>query len=131
MKQYKVWLITLSCLITPFIANYEAFCEPTTDEIAIHCILGEARGESFEGQAAVGEVLRKRGGTHGMYGCKAKFSISKETYATAKRAWEVSETSNYSKGGTHFESTDFPPPYWTEVMVETTRIGKHIFYKEK
>lgn len=99
------------------------------EETAIHCLMGEARGEGLIGMTAVGEVLRKRRTTNGMYGCKAKFREPKWVYNLAKRAWTDSRSSSYSNGATHFESEDFKRPNWADKMLVVAKIGKHIFYK--
>lgn len=111
------------------------FCTQIYAEIpenkAIHCLMGEARGEGLIGMTAVGEVLRKRGNTNGMYGCDSSFKEPKWVYDLAKRAWADSRSSSYSKGATHFESSDFKRPKWASKMLVVAKIGKHIFYKER
>ena len=97
----------------------------------IRCLMGEARGESFECQVATAEVIRTRNSTQGIYGCKAQINEPAWVWDRAERAWKQSETSNLSKGATHFESTDFKTPYWVNGMVLVAHVGKHKFYKEK
>ena len=91
--------------------------------------MGEARGEGKIGLQMIGEVLRRRGTTQGMYGCDAKFKEPKWVWDMAEQAWKDSEFSNLTKDATNFESTDFPIPYWAKGMKVTARHKKHIFYK--
>jgi spore germination cell wall hydrolase CwlJ-like protein len=119
-------IILIALLLTPTITE-----GAINEKQAIHCIMGEARGEGKLGMQAVGEVLRRRGTTKGMYGCKAKFREPKWVYDMAESAWTDSETSNLTNGATHFESTDFPVPYWADSMRVVAKLGKHIFYKER
>lgn len=98
---------------------------------AVRCLMGEARGESFECQVATAEVIRRRNSTQGIYGCKAEFKEPAWVWDRAKKAWAASESTDLSKGATHFESTSFKTPYWASNMVLVARVGKHNFYKEK
>ena len=97
---------------------------------AVRCLMGEARGESYECQVATAEVIRKRNSTQGIYGCKAEINEPAWGWDRAKKAWAASATSNLSKGATHFESTSFKTPYWASGMVQVAQVGKHRFYKE-
>jgi hypothetical protein len=97
----------------------------------IHCLLGEARGEGLVGMTAVAEVIRNRGGTHGIYGCSKHFKVERRIRDLAQRAWRDSRRSNYVQGATHFHSTDFKAPYWASKIQIVRRIGRHIFYKEE
>ena len=101
------------------------------DKIEIRCIMGEARGETLIGMTAIGEAIRNRGHLRGVYGCKAKFTEPRWVWKIARQAWLNSYSSNLTKGATHWESTDFPIPYWVKAMDITVIIGKHVFYKEK
>lgn len=114
-----------------FLFFYSQVYAEIPESKAIHCLMGEARGEGLIGMTAVGEVLRKRGNTNGMYGCKAKFREPEWVYSLAKRAWADSRSSSYSKGATHFESSDFKRPSWSNKMLVVAKVGKHIFYKER
>jgi len=100
------------------------------DETGVHCLMGEARGESYECQVATAEVIRNRNSTRGVYGCQAKINEPEWVWDRARKAWKESATTNLSKGATHFESTDFPKPYWANEMQEVAHIGKHKFYKK-
>lgn len=101
------------------------------EDQAIKCIMGEARGEPYEGQCAVGEVLRRRGNCSGMYGCFAKFNPDKVAEDKARKAWKESLHSDYSKGATHFEGDAFKRPYWTKRMKIVAHVGSQTFYAKR
>ena len=118
---------------------------PYTEEQALQCILGEARGEPYEGQVAVAEVLRRRGGTVGFYGAAAIRRQGNRYYATekgklvllsrstvdrARKAWKESERSDWSKSATHFEGDAFKKPYWSSNMKLVAHIGHQQFFRE-
>jgi len=114
---------------------------PIPQAQAVRCILGEARGEyAKQGErafVAIAEVLRRRGSTQGVYGCTDTIPAKDMVYMKAKgyfriaeQAWKKSATTNITNRATHWESTDFPVPYWAEKMKVVAIIGKHKFYKE-
>ena len=119
----------------------EAFAEEISDDIAIQCILGEARGEyakhGYPAFLAIADALRNRGTVRGVYGCKADmgkeraYMANKGYYRAARQAWLESKTANVVNGASHWESTDFETPYWAKDMVVTYQVGKHKFYKEE
>ena len=130
MKLQKIdWLFIL--IIIFFWIGFFAGKANSQDEIEIHCIMGEARGEGLIGMTAIAEAMRNRGTLKGVYGCKATFSEPNWVWRIARQAWLDSYDSNLTKGATHWESTDFVIPYWVKAMDITVTIGKHVFYKEK
>ena len=102
----------------------------------------EARGEDFQGQMAVAEVVMNRVSANGYPNnvCavarqKGQFAFnssvaykveSSPSLEVAKEA--IKQNTNIAKGATHFHSGK--KPYWTEAMLPTVKIGKHRFYKE-
>ncbi len=119
-------------------------------------IWGEARGESDEGKLAVGWVVRNRLNAKRDYGvtwrevmlkdkqfsCFNDENINKqrmsnidnligfdECFIIALRVWE-GFGGDPSNGATHYH-TKYIDPEWNNDMVETARIGVHIFYKYK
>ena len=120
----------LALLLTFMLVGSFALADDIPAKHAIKCIMGEARGESFEGQVAVAEVIRRRGKLVGIYGCSYA-TYTEAEWKEAERAWKKSRYTNYSKGATHFESIDFKKPYWSKNMKLVTTIGKHQFYLEK
>jgi spore germination cell wall hydrolase CwlJ-like protein len=102
--------------------------EGKAEEMEIRCIIGEAADQGFEGMTAVGEAIRNR-----VYGCKSKMPDTQPewVWVKAREAWEKSKHSNLVNGATHWESIDFPAPWWADDMIETVKIRKHIFYKER
>jgi len=113
--------------------------EVITDEKAVQCILGEARGEyaqyGYNSFLAIADALRNRGKTQGVYGCgvnlakEAAFLANKGYYKKALQAWIDSKTVELVKGASHWESTKFKVPYWAKDMQVTYQVGHHKFYK--
>lgn len=112
--------------------------------IAIMTIALEARGESLEGQVAVGEVIRNRAfkarRTFGEvclapwqfsawndgYTLKKAYSrVSEQAYQRASEAWERSEGIN--RGFTHYHNGSVSPK-WSRGK-QAVKIGNHYFYK--
>ena len=122
-----------------FIFTGPSYAADITESQAIHCILGEARGEyrsvGYDAFLSIAEAIRNRGTVSGVYGCNADLS-AEQAYIKAKgldkeaaRAWKESKASNLVKGASHWESTDFKVPYWAKNMKVVAHIGKHKFYK--
>ena len=107
-------------------------------EMAILAIIGEGSSESFRGQVAIGESIRKRGGLKGVYGVHSKRikegRYSKKEYNTAKRAWLASANTNYSKGadgwGNEADLAKFKGQKWFKGCYIVCKIGKHFFWKK-
>ena len=137
---FVVLMLTLACGT----ARAEEYLIP------IQTILLEAQGESLDGQIAVAEVIRNRAiagsRTHESV-CKAprQFSAwnspteafkrlkgaSTGAFDRASKAWEASETSNLTKGATHYFNPSLARPKWARGMVKTAVIGQHVFYKQR
>lgn len=103
-----------------------------TEQEAVRCIMGEARGENFEGKVAVGEIIRKRGSTAGMYGCKAKLKEPQKVWDEARRAWRKSAGTRTTKDATLFENTKafgFPRRWDRRKVKFVTKIDQHDFFK--
>lgn len=101
------------------------------DDLAVKCILGEARGESFQGQVAVAEVLRRRGSVRGFVGCSAAGNPTASQWLTALKAWRRSRWTDYARGATNFDNEKaFGKPWWAYGMKKVAVIGKHCFWKE-
>lgn len=114
----------------------------------------EARGESRRGQLAVAEVVANRvrsslypdtfcdvvyQGSHRVTGCQFSFtcdgSLNKRPRGPAWReanliAQQVltGVVSAQTHRATHYHTTAIDP-YWSSSLVETTRIGAHVFYR--
>jgi spore germination cell wall hydrolase CwlJ-like protein len=120
------------------------------------CIRAEARGEPFEGQVAVGEVVRRRTREkHFSHGTvvstvawpyqfswmnandrqrESALAVDSEdpTWRTAVDAWRESETSELVPGAVLYHA-DYVHPYWAKASgIEfVKRIGRHLFYRRK
>ncbi|MEJ0023054.1 MAG: cell wall hydrolase [Alphaproteobacteria bacterium] len=114
----------------------------------------EARGESYDGQMAVAEVIVNRTrsslypstvcgvvyqGSERSTGCQFTFTCDGSLNRTPKGdAWARSQTiaSEVMMGfarpmthrATHYHTNEVDP-IWSSSLVETTRIGAHIFYR--
>ncbi len=106
-------------------------------------LIGEAVSEGPEGMYAVACVYRNRLVNGIPLGCVAlKRKDLDEFVAKQGKRYEITSKatiqrvfkengSDITGGAIHYESTDFPVPEWEKDMTVTTKIGKHIFYKEK
>lgn len=103
------------------------------EDIAVKIILSEASNQGLKGMVCVGEVIRHRGSIKGFYGYRRYgwARESKSVWETAKKAWEESQYTNYTKGADHFLSVHVSGiPEWLRYSVKTYEYKDHIFYKE-
>lgn len=106
-------------------------------EMIERVVAAEARGESFEGQAAVAEVIYNRCINRGQ-------SVEEVIWADKQFAypygWEISQDTKeavaavfdyelLSLDGAEYFHADYVTPSWAADMQEVCRIGNHIFYK--
>lgn len=85
--------------------------ECITDEKAVQCLLGEARGDGYASLLGHAEAIRNRGHLRGVYGCSVKVSKAEIAYLEKKgilkqafMAWEASKTTNTVKGASFWGS---------------------------
>lgn len=106
-------------------------------EMIERVVAAEARGESFEGQAAVAEVIYNR--------CMNREQSVEEVIWADKQfahpyGGEISQDTKeavaavfdyelLSLDGAEYFHADYVTPSWAEDMEEVCRIGNHIFYK--
>ena len=106
-------------------------------EMIERVVASEARGESFEGQAAVAEVIYNRCMNRGqsveqVIWADKQFAhpyggeISKDTKDAVTAVFDY-ELLNL--GGAEYFHADYVLPSWAEDMEEVCHIGGHIFYK--
>lgn len=106
-------------------------------EMIERVVAAEARGESFEGQAAVAEVIYNRCTNRGQ-------SVEQVIWADKQFAYpyggEISQDTReavaavfdyeiLSLGGAEYFHADYVTPSWADDMQEVCHIGNHIFYK--
>lgn len=106
-------------------------------EMIERVVAAEARGESFEGQAAVAEVIYNRCMNRGQ-------SVEQVIWADKQFAYpyggEISQDTKEAVAavfdyellnldGAEYFHADYVLPSWAEDMEEVCRIGNHIFYK--
>ena len=116
--------------------------------LAIETIMLEARGESLDGQIAVGEVIRNRAfkasrtfeqvvmaprqfsAWNSPLEAKRSLSLmSGKTWQVASKAWEASKGSFKARGATHYHTVDIMP-YWAKGHTPCAIIGNHRFYND-
>lgn len=143
----------LSILLACNASGYATAAEP--EVIMVQTILGEARGEGFEGQKAVAEVIRNRvkadswfKDTHEGVCLQAwQFSFwndprealltaarfSAEQWQEAAKAWsESADIEDVTGGATHYCRFDvFPDWRFSKRMKFTKQIGNHVFFVER
>lgn len=106
-------------------------------EMIERVVAAEARGESFEGQAAVAEVIYNRCINRGQ-------SVEQVIWADKQFAYpyggEISQDTKEAVAavfdyellnldGAEYFHADYVTPSWAEDFEEVCRIGGHIFYK--
>jgi len=114
----------------------------------------EARGETYQGQVAVAEVVMNRArsgvypgsvcgvvyqGSHRATGCQFTFTCDgslerRPRGASWARSQQVARqvllgyTRPITARATHYHTTAVDP-YWSSSLIETGRIGEHVFYR--
>jgi len=124
---FTVLTVALAVLLIDRMKTAEAF----TEEQAVRAIIGEASNQGFKGMVCVAEGIRNRGTLKGVRGLRAKH-VDKQPeriWRMARRAWKTSAKTNYVKGASHWESTDFPMPRWARKMDVVAVYKKHVFYR--
>jgi len=98
------------------------------DSLAIRAILGEARGEGYQGMYAVACAIRNRGNLEGVYGLEAKMEpISGALYQSAAKTWFESEDGpDVTNGAKNWDGAGFPKPFWAGKVLAV--IGDQVFY---
>jgi hypothetical protein len=148
LKNLSSAIMFLAALLITATPSYSA---AISDSDAVRAILGEARGEGYEGMYAVAHAIRNRGTLKGVYGKQAvrpvkgdglvAFNskgtpvevISTETYQSAMNAWHSSmEGFDPTHGATHWENIkQFGKPYWADSMIVTFKHRSHVFMKKR
>ena len=137
MRRLRNLLIIISTVIFSSLSVNSLLYANMPIEDILRSIVGEASGESFRGKVAVAEAIRNRGHLRGVYGLRASHikSQPKQVWVDAKRAWEISKNSNYSKGATGWgnkkDLESFKKTKWWKNCEIVAQVGGHYFYKEK
>lgn len=106
-------------------------------EMIERVVAAEARGESFEGQAAVAEVIYNRCVNRGQSVEQVIWADKQFAYPyggeisqdTKEAVAEVFDYELLNLDGAEYFHADYVLPSWAEDMEEVCRIGNHIFYK--
>lgn len=106
-------------------------------EMIERVVAAEARGESFEGQAAVAEVIYNRCVNRGQSVEQVIWADKQFAYPyggdisqdTKEAVAAVFDYEILSLGGAEYFHADYVTPSWAQNMQEVCRIGNHIFYK--
>ena len=125
---------------------------PYSNDIVVATIIMEAGGEYHIGSLeAVYEVIKTRAKKRNktlaqvclqrkQFSCwngKADgIKALEDTIAKAKKhpRWKIAENilgsnTNFTNGADHYYADYIDKPYWADSMTQTTKIGRHIFYK--
>jgi len=137
----------------PLVAGPDAL-NPSELRCLSEAIYYEARGESYRGQVAVAEVVMNRvgsrhypgsvcgvvyQGSHRATGCQFTFTCDGSLNRRPRgRAWErarniasqmlLGYTRPVTGSATHYHTTAVSP-VWSATLVETARVGEHVFYR--
>jgi hypothetical protein len=134
---------------------------PMTTVNCVRAILGEARGEGYQGMLAHAYAIRNRGTLKGVYGAQKIYFgppavrwtlgpcyyerletfpenlISVQVQEDAKNAWEASAFGrDITRGATHWLS-DYDRAHmckwqsWINDYESTVRVGETVFYKKR
>lgn len=106
-------------------------------EMIERVVAAEARGESFEGQAAVAEVIYNRCINRGQSVEQVIWADKQFAYPyggaisqdTKEAVAAVFDYELLSLDGAEYFHADYVTPSWAQDMQEVCRIGGHIFYK--
>ena len=141
-----IGIICLLLVLIILLVSTISYADTITEDQAVHCILGEARGEGsnnaerYASLLAHAEAIRNRGHLKGVYGCKASFDSemgylrTKGIIALAKQAWRDSRHSKSVKGA-QFWGSLIVDKAWIARMeragyVRTATVGRTAFYRE-
>jgi len=123
------------------------------NRIILQTLVGEGANQGFVGMTAIAEVIRNRAKERNLTFKEVvlqplQFSFwndqeraikfleregSEEMYQAAQLAWEMSETSNHTKGANLYHAVSMKEfPWWSqsEKVKKVAAIGGHVFYKE-
>jgi spore germination cell wall hydrolase CwlJ-like protein len=116
--------------------------EYTKDQY-VHAILGEARGSGYEGMLDIACAIRNRAKHYyykndplnGVYGLAAEFTVSKEIYNIAVKAWGDSLKLDSVNGAYIWGNKDdikkFRKSKWFKNVKFVLERKGHFFYKDK
>ena len=139
----QVVLILTGALLAGLVPGCrEALASQISEGQAVRAILGEARGEGYEGMYAVACALRNRGHLKGVYGALAweriQRHITPELFVTGLKSWKNSLLGpDVTRGATCWLSNyDLKRDLNTEWakgdgVEETVVVGSHHFYRER
>jgi hypothetical protein len=132
----------------------QARVNPREQRCMSEAIYYEARGEAYEGQVAVGEVIMNRvrskhypgsvcgvvyQGSHRATGCQFTFTCDGSLNRRPRgRGWERAQhvatlvmqgyTRPVTQRATHYHTREINP-IWSSGLVQTANIGSHVFYR--
>jgi N-acetylmuramoyl-L-alanine amidase len=119
--------------------------------IAARTIFGEARGEPYEGQKAVGHVILNRAAKEGsvagvclrpkQFSCwnlgdptrerMVQVTIDDPKFRTALKAFlDAVEELDWTNGATHYFNPQLASPKWAEGKQPIVVVGRHKFFND-
>ena len=123
----KKYFIALCIIALHFTAS-----AAISDTDAVRVIIGEAAGQTFQEKLAIVGALRNRAMLTGVRGFRNNRMINAQPVAIwcqARAAWAQSSTNDVTHGATHWESSNFKRPDWSQSMKITARVGVFVFYR--
>jgi len=139
LKQVTICALIVELILAAVLLRV-CHAETITDEQAVKCLLGEARGENYASLLGHAEAIRNRGTLSGVYGCRADLSrewpyiVRTGIDKQARQAWQESKYSNTVDGADHWGSVVVDKA-WIKTMikagyVKTKTIKNTVFYRE-
>ena len=134
------------------LAAFEVKAETREEKVITLTLLAEARGEKFDGMAAVCAVIKQRSINRNIspekvclqrkqFSCWNGKTINDLNYLLTKTPKKIVDQAKYlaqninninlSKinNADHYYSTIIAPPYWAKGKKPVAKIGKHVFFK--
>ena len=117
-----------------FMSALPALADEPQEDQAVRCLMGEARGESYQAIIAHAEAYRNRfaryGKVWGVDGCKWRGQEPAWAWERVRKAWRESAGTNLVNGADHWYADYIKAPAWTLApAVMTAKFGKTRFYK--
>lgn len=136
MRKFAFWLSLVAFLMSICAVVMAA---EIPNDLAVRAVLGEARGDGYDGMSAVAHAIRNRGHLRGVYGKDAAMpDLTPGMWQLASKAWFESEDgADPTRGADHwFSEADLVKlertrPKWFLRLEPVVKIGGNTFYKRR
>ena len=147
-----IWFLFVSFICGLLLSDIVLGYDPTEEALVIKTIMLEAEDQGLEGMIAVGEVIRNRALERSQtltqvvmapkqFSChnepkKAQerlSGMSATTWQMASKAWNESESTNYTKKANLYYNPKLASPSWAKSpkVKHTVTIKDHVFMREE